>query len=68
MNKLYFNLTRILNGWVLNYCPYKADSVLWGEPQEKYFQTLMEVYEFISAHTNEVKKFDSASMRHLFKK
>ena len=65
--KVYYNLTRILNGWVLKYYPYKDDAVVYGESEDKYFKTLPEAYEFISTHAGEIKKKDSMGLRHLFK-
>jgi len=69
MNRMYFNLTRILNGWVLEYSPYlyEADTNMTSDSAREYFRTLPEVYEFVSAHTDAVKKFDSISLRHLFR-
>ena len=66
MNRIYFNLTRILNGWVLSYCPYLYESGLSGSPGDKYFKTLNEAYDFISAHIKAVEEYDSMSLRHYF--
>ena len=69
MDKIYFNLTKIMNGWILNYSPSFHDkSTMTPTPQEEYFKTFVEAYGFIVSHVEVVKKFDSGTLRHLFKK
>lgn len=66
MNKLYFNVTKIMNGWVVDYSPSFGVDGMTPMSQEKFLKTLSEVYEFISAHTEDVKEADSMTLRHLF--
>ena len=66
MKKLYFNLTKVSNGWVLKYSPFIGENSMTIENEEIYYKTLPEVYEFMSVHTKRVKEFDSAYLRHLF--
>ena len=67
MDKLYFNLTKVSNGWILKYCPYIGEGSMGVESEETYYKTLPEVYEFVSAHTKRVKELDSVYMKRLFR-
>ena len=68
MDKIYFNLTKIMNGWVLNYSPsFPDEGTMTPTPQEEYFKTFVEAYGFIASHVEAVQKFDSKTLRHLFK-
>lgn len=67
MNKLYFNVTKIMNGWVVDYSPSFEEDGMTPLSQEKFLKTLHDVHNFIFAHTKKVVNFDSMTLRHLFR-
>lgn len=48
--KIYYNLTMIKNGWLLNYPTYFAETGLQSGTEESYYMTLADVLAFIEDH------------------
>ena len=51
--KIYYNLTRIKNGWLLNYPTYNAGTSLQSGTNESYHKTLTDAISSIHKHFQE---------------
>lgn len=69
MNRIYYNLTKIADGWLLNYAPtFPYPDTMSPDSLQRFFETFDKAYEFINQHMDRIEKFDGTSLRPLFRK
>lgn len=69
MEKIYFNLTKIMNGWTLRFSPLVIHNEveIYCEPQERSFSTLIEAFDFIENSMYLIKERDRFVFEHVLK-